>query len=195
MAEPELKHDVLEHIDALRAMLLKIIGTYIVFCIPGWFLASPLLDYLLEHAVPGGFTIHYFTLLEPFFVMIKLTLTLAAAIVIYAVTFRFRWSGGIEAYTLWGYAFISLVLLVTMKVKIHNGILEWTGRHILGIYILQRLPMTVLDHMGCVAAHKYLSLAAAMAITFVMAALFHRFTDRLIAAMTGARRAQATTEK
>ena len=78
MAEPELKHDVLEHIDALRAMLLKIIGTYIAFCIPGWFLASPLLDYLLEHAVPGGFTIHYFTLLEPFFVMIKLTLTLAA---------------------------------------------------------------------------------------------------------------------
>lgn len=78
MAEPELKHDVLDHIDALRAMFLKIIGTYIVFCIPGWFLATPLLNYLLEHAVPGGFTIHYFTLLEPFFVMIKLALTLAA---------------------------------------------------------------------------------------------------------------------
>ena len=78
MADPEPKNDVLEHIDALRAMLLKIIVTYVVFCIPGWFLASPLLDYLLEHAVPGGFTIHYFTLLEPFFVMIKLMLTLAA---------------------------------------------------------------------------------------------------------------------
>ena len=78
MAESELKHDVLDHIDALRAMLLKIIVTYVVFCIPGWLLASPLLDYLLEHAAPGGFTIHYFTLLEPFFVMIKLMLTLAA---------------------------------------------------------------------------------------------------------------------
>ena len=78
MAEPELKHDVLEHIDALRSMLLKIVGTYIVFCIPGWFLASPLLDYLLKHAVPGGFTIHYFALLEPFFVMLKLMAVLAA---------------------------------------------------------------------------------------------------------------------
>ena len=78
MADPEPKNDVLEHIDALRAMLLKIIVTYVVLCIPGWFLASPLLDYLLKHAVPGGFTIHYFTLLEPFFVMIKLMLTLAA---------------------------------------------------------------------------------------------------------------------
>ena len=78
MAGPEVQSGVMEHIDALRMMLLKIVVTYVVICIPGWFLASPLLDYLLKHAVPGGFTIHYFTLLEPFFVMIKLTLTLAA---------------------------------------------------------------------------------------------------------------------
>ena len=78
MAEPEAQNSVLEHIDALRAMLLKIIAAFAVLCIPGWFLASPLLDYLLTHAVPGGFKIHYFTLLEPFFVMVKLTLALAA---------------------------------------------------------------------------------------------------------------------
>ena len=78
MADPEPKHDVLEHIAALRAMLLKMIATYVIFCFPGWFLASPLLNYLLSHAVPGGFKIHYFTLLEPFFVMMKLMLTLAA---------------------------------------------------------------------------------------------------------------------
>ena len=78
MAEPEVQNGVLEHIDALRSMLIKIIVTYLLFCVPGWLLASPLLDYLLKHAVPGGFTIHYFTLLEPFFVMFKLMLTLAA---------------------------------------------------------------------------------------------------------------------
>jgi len=78
MAELEVKHDVLEHIDALRSMLLKIIITYVVLCVPCWFLATPLLDYILKHAVPGGFSIHYFTLLEPFFAMIKLMLTLAA---------------------------------------------------------------------------------------------------------------------
>ena len=78
MAEPEATLGVLEHIDALRKMLLKIIVTYVAFCIPGWLVATPLLNYLLEHAVPGGFTIHYFTLLEPFFAMVKLMLTLAA---------------------------------------------------------------------------------------------------------------------
>ena len=90
MADPEPKNDVLEHIDALRAMLLKIIATYVLCCIPAWFLASPLLDYLLEHAVPGGFTIHYFTLLEPFFVMVKLTLTLAA-MMSFPFTLFFLW--------------------------------------------------------------------------------------------------------
>ena len=78
MAVPEPSHDVLEHIDALRSTLLKIIVTYALLCVPCWFLATPLLDYILTHAVPGGFSIHYFTLLEPFFAMIKLMLTLAA---------------------------------------------------------------------------------------------------------------------
>ena len=78
MAGSEPSHDVLEHIDALRSTLLKIIGTYIILCVPCWFLATPLLDYLLTHAIPGGFSIHYFSLLEPFFAMIKLMLTLAA---------------------------------------------------------------------------------------------------------------------
>lgn len=80
MAEPEIQGGVLEHIDALRMMLLKIIVTYVVVCIPGWFLSAPLMDYLLAHAVPGGFTIHYFTLLEPFFARLKLMLVLAAMI-------------------------------------------------------------------------------------------------------------------
>ena len=80
MAEPEVQSGVMEHIDALRMMLLKIVMTYVVICIPGWFLSAPLLDYLLTHAVPGGFTIHYFTLLEPFFARIKLMLGLAAMI-------------------------------------------------------------------------------------------------------------------
>jgi len=80
MVEPEKQDGVLEHIDALRMMILKIVVTYVVLCVPGWFLASPLLDYLLKRAVPGGFKIHYFTLLEPFFVMLKLMMVLAAMI-------------------------------------------------------------------------------------------------------------------
>lgn len=78
MDDSQSAGSVLEHIGALRRTLFQIVATFAALCIPAWFLASPLLDYLLDNLVPGGFTIHYFTLLEPFFVMIKLTLTLAA---------------------------------------------------------------------------------------------------------------------
>ena len=78
MADSESQTGVLEHIGALRTMIARIVVTYVVLCIPAWFLATPLLDYLLDNVVPGEFKIHYFSLLEPFFVMIKLMLTLAA---------------------------------------------------------------------------------------------------------------------
>ncbi len=78
MAGPEVQSGLMEHIDALRMTLLKTVVTYAVFCIPSWFLSEFLLNYLLAHAVPEGFTIHYFTLLEPFFARIKLMLAVAA---------------------------------------------------------------------------------------------------------------------
>lgn len=106
--------------------------------------------------------------------------TLAAAAGIYIFTFFHRESYGITGYTLWGIAFISLVLLITMKVSIYNRILEWTGSHIFGIYILQRLPMIVLDHYGMIEDHKYISLIEVMVITFIIAALFQKYTDRMI---------------
>ena len=111
--------------------------------------------------------------------------TFTAVTGIYMVSFFHRWSWGIAAYTVWAASFMLLVLLVTMKVSIYNGFLEWAGKHIFGIYILQRLPMTVLDKMGYIDDHKYMSLVASIIITFAIAAIFQKSTDRLITLMTG----------
>lgn len=110
-------------------------------------------------------------------------LTLTAAAGIYVIAFFHRETWGIAGYTLWGIAFISIVVLVTMKLSIYNRILEWFGRHIFGIYMLQRLPMIVFDHLGYIETHKYMSLLAVIAITFVLADLFQKYTDRLISAL------------
>ena len=118
-------------------------------------------------------------------------LTLAVITGFYVFTYYHRDTYGIAGYTLWGMAFISLVLLITMKVSIYNRLLEWTGTHIFGIYILQRLPMTVLDHYGLIEDHKYISLIIVMVITFIIAVLFQRYTDRMIRAVTGMRRSEA----
>ena len=65
-----------DHLEALRWTLLWGIGVYAVLFFPAWFAAPYLRDRLLDFAAPPGFKLHYFTLLEPFFVQLKVALAL-----------------------------------------------------------------------------------------------------------------------
>ena len=65
-----------DHLEALRWTLLWGIGVYAVLFFPAWFAAPYLRDRLLDFAAPPGFKLHYFTLLEPFFVQLKIALAL-----------------------------------------------------------------------------------------------------------------------
>ena len=107
-------------------------------------------------------------------------LTLLLVFVSYLVAFLHRNSYGIEGYTVWAVCFILLVILVTMKVRIYNRILEWFGMHVFSIYILQRLPMILLDRMGLIDSHKYLCLIAVFALTIPLAIAFEKATDAVI---------------
>ena len=107
-------------------------------------------------------------------------LTLLIVFVSYLVSYKYRNSFGIEGYTVWAVCFISMVLLATMKVRIYNRILEWFGMHVFSIYILQRLPMILLDRMGLIDSHKYLCLIAVFALTIPLAIAFEKATDAVI---------------
>ena len=107
-------------------------------------------------------------------------IVLAAVIAVYIVSFFKRWSLGIGAYTIWAAAFISAVILITMKASIYNPFLEWFGGHVFSIYILQRLPMMALAHYGCIQNHKYISLIVAFAVTLPLAIAFEKITGRII---------------
>ena len=107
-------------------------------------------------------------------------LTLLIVFVSYLVSYKYRNSFGIEGYTVWAVCFISLVILATMKVRIYNRILEWFGMHVFSIYILQRLPMILLDRMGLIDSHKYLCLIAVFALTIPLAIAFEKATDAVI---------------
>ncbi len=67
----------LEHLDVLRGVLFKIIGAFAVLCIPAWFCVPPVVKWLLAYAAPKGFKLHYFSLMEPFFIQLKVMLVLA----------------------------------------------------------------------------------------------------------------------
>ncbi len=67
----------LDHLDALRSVLLKIILIYGLFCLPGWYFSQKMLDLLLGYAAPAGFSLHYFTLMEPFLTRLKIMMVAA----------------------------------------------------------------------------------------------------------------------
>lgn len=68
--------------------------------------------------------------------------------------------------------FCLLILLITIKVKIGNGILKWTGAHLFGIYLLQRLPMIILS---CISLQNSMVFTAiTIAVTYVFAFGFHK---------------------
>ena len=67
-----------------------------------------------------------------------------------------------------------------MKVRIYNMILEWFGMHVFSIYILQRLPMILLDRTGLIDSHKYLCLIAVFALTIPLAIAFEKATDAVL---------------
>jgi len=73
--------------------------------------------------------------------------------------------------------------LLSMRLSLHNKILEWLGKHSFGIYLLHRIPMILLSHFGILSDNKYLFAALVIALTLPLAAGFTRLcelTDRII---------------
>jgi len=70
----------LEHLEALRGVLLKTLLLFVLGCIPGWYFSEPLLKLLLDYAAPEGFSLHYFTLMEPFLTRLKIMLMLSLCV-------------------------------------------------------------------------------------------------------------------
>ena len=96
----------LEHLDVLRGVLFKIIGVFSVLCVPAWFCAPYVMKRLLAYAAPAGFKLHYFSLMEPFFIQLKVMLTRA---VFASLPFT--------AYYLWGFIAPGLTELERKRIR------------------------------------------------------------------------------
>ncbi len=95
----------------------------------------------------------------------------------------FAWSRygsfGELAYPVYASFFVLLVVLITMKLQINNRMLTFLGTHVFEIYILQRLPMIVLDHFGLSRTHPCLYFLICAGITAGIAVLFQKGTRLL----------------
>lgn len=89
---------------------------------------------------------------------------------------------GIVHQNLCGIFMVIAIMLITMKFKIGNPILDFLGRHIFSFFILQRIPMRILDYLG-ISSNKYVFIILSLVLTIAIALAFDAVitkTDKLI---------------
>lgn len=77
---------------------------------------------------------------------------------------------------------VILIMMITMKVKIGNPILDFFGNHIFSFFILQRIPMIILDELGF-SRHKYAFIIVSFVATLCLSIVFDKImekTDKMI---------------
>lgn len=92
-------------------------------------------------------------------------------LLLYICLFNMR-GNGLLYYVLWTFVFMALVLLFSMKIKMNSSILSWFGTNIFGIYILQRIPINILCHLG-VNQYTYLFIVVCFLATIVLTVMFN----------------------
>lgn len=92
---------------------------------------------------------------------------------------RFYWGGFAETvtYLLSCMFFAFSFILLTMKLQFGNAFLLMLGKHSFSIYMLQRVPMIILHHMGILTEYPHISFVISFAVMLVLSCVFDRFTD------------------
>ena len=70
--------------------------------------------------------------------------------------------------------FVSVIVLLSMRVKLDSSTLLWCGQNLLGLYILQRIPM-ILCKEWKLTSNIYLSLFVCIVVTIVLAVAFRKY--------------------
>ena len=99
------------------------------------------------------------------------------AAVLFAV-FHKVWKVNILCYMMTMLLFAICVVLFTMKFEIKNPILIYCGKHLAGLYLLQRIPMILLQDFfdtGSESPQRYLYLVLSLALTLLLDAVFTRW--------------------
>lgn len=105
-------------------------------------------------------------------------LSLVLIFAVYMFSFGRRGSG-LKWYTVWCVAFALMMVLLSMRMHLGGPVLNFFGKHIFSIYILQRISMILLSDLGWAEQMPHMSLILAMLATSLIAVVFDQLMDRL----------------
>ena len=88
------------------------------------------------------------------------------------VTLRMFIEKNIVLYEAQSILFALFLLAVTSRLEIGNKCLAWLGKHSFSIYILQRIPMLILDHFGISTWNRWVFIVACALATGLLSWVF-----------------------
>lgn len=103
-------------------------------------------------------------------------LTLIICLVIIYITYKLK--SNIWAYELCAIFIVLFIVFMTMRVLINNKILYWLGKNLFGLYILQRIPMIILNKMNIISNPYYFMIICFVSM-IIMGALFNMVFNKL----------------
>lgn len=81
-------------------------------------------------------------------------------------------------YVLFTFFALAVIVMFMMKVNIKSSVLDWFGQHIFSFFILQRIPMILLQHFGY-NKEGYFFIIVCFFGTVFLSVIFDAFTDKL----------------
>ncbi len=105
-------------------------------------------------------------------------ITLAAVLTAFCIFHHF-WLKSMIFYQITACLFAVLLVLFTMKVRIRNRFLNYCGKHLFSLFILQRLPMIALQKTR-LAAHTGIYFTVCLLVTFALSALFDYLESKTV---------------
>ncbi len=85
---------------------------------------------------------------------------------------------GLTYYTLFTLTALAVLVMFMMKATIKHSILDWFGQHIFSFFILQRIPMLLIRHLGF-ANRGYFFIITSFFGTILLSVLFDAAMDKL----------------
>ncbi len=123
-----------------------------------------------------------FSLLKPYFEKILtkndiIWFTAFSSLLLVTVYFALNRKTGLNYY-LYMLTFVVLIVVATMKINVKSSVLDWFGAHIFSFFILQRLPMIILQYLGF-NKQPYAFILISFFATVFLSVVFDESMDKL----------------
>lgn len=109
----------------------------------------------------------------------KIFIMMISCLLGFVATYKFRYNPWIM--NIHSIMFMALVIILLTKIKIGNKFLQYLGKNLFSIFILQRIPMIILSYFDLFTTNMYMIFVfVALIATFILSYLYNRYVPKIV---------------